>query len=223
MHSLLLSLGMHTAYQRHSMSRGLLSWTHLYIVAIALASAGPLLGQAAGRQLLNSERIQANFGTYGIEVLEQGERVRVSNLYSFPRAGDRTCRTFAVVQYAASIDPAIKAEHAAIVAGGSIGAVFAASGWEVRKRNLSYDEIPATPKLATLMRVAANTPLAEHVYVLDVVKGARTIEYATVAEIHHPSYLRVVDLVKIYGPVNAEQSRAPSVSAMRELAAQRAR
>jgi hypothetical protein len=205
------------------MSPGLSRWTHLYIVAAALWLPLAVLAQPAGRELLNSERIQANFGTYGIEVLEQDQNVRVSNLYSFPRAGDRTCRTFAVVQYAPSMDPAIRAEHAAIVAGGSIGAVFAASGWEVRKRNLRYGELPATAKLASLMRIATDTQLAEHVYALDVVKGGRTIEYATIVEIHHPAYLRLADLTKIYGPVSVEQSRAVSVSAMRALAAQRAR
>ena len=214
---------MHTAYHPRS-SPPRRPWrTHLYIGAIAIALAGPAPGQPAGRELLNSERIQANFGTYAIEVLEQDQNVRVSNLYSFPRAGDRTCRTFAVVQYAPSMDPAIRAEHAAILAGDSIGAVFAASGWEVRKRHSSYAEIPATAKLAALMRISADTPLAEHVYALDVVKGGRTIEYASVVEIHHPSYLRLADLVKIYGPVGAEQSQAVSVSAMRALAAQRAR
>jgi hypothetical protein len=214
---------MHTAYHRRSRSPGSSWWTHLYIAALALALAGPAPSQPAGRELLNSERIQANFGTFAIEVLEQDQNVRVSNLYSFPRAGDRTCRTFAVVQYARTMDPAIRAEHAAIIAGDSIGAVFAASGWEVRKRHLSYAERPATAKLAALMRIAVDTPLAEHVYALDVVKGGRTIEYATIAETHHPSYLRLADLVKIYGPVDAEQSRAVSVSAMRALVAERAR
>jgi hypothetical protein len=214
---------MHAACRRHSASHR--SWwkTHLYIAAVALLTQAPAPAQAPAPELLNSERIAANFGTYGIAVLEQDEHVRVSNLYSFPRAGDRTCRTFAVVQYAPSIDPAIKTQHAAILAGGSIGAVFAASGWRVQKRNLSYAEVPATAKLAALMRIAVNTPLAEHVYALDVVKDGRTIEYASIVEIHHPSYLRVIDLVKIYGPVSAEQSRASAVSALRALAEQRAR
>ena len=216
---------MHTAYHRPSESPALSWWTHLYIAALALALAvvGPAPCQPAGREMLNSERIQANFGTFAIEVLEEDRNVRVSNLYSFPRAGDRTCRTFAVVQYAPSVDPAIRAEHAAIAAGNPIGATFAASGWEVRKRHLSYAERPATAKLAALMRISVDTPLAEHVYALDVVKGGRTIEYATIAEVHHPSYLRVADLVKIYGPVDPEQSRAASVSAMRALVAERAR
>jgi hypothetical protein len=213
---------MHTASRLRS--RSIRSWwgTHLYIV-VALLVQAPAPGQPPARELLNSERIAANFGTYGIEVLAQDDHVRVSNLYSFPRAGDRTCRTFAVVQYPSSIDPAIRSQQAAIVAGGSIGAVFAASGWQVRKRNLSYTEFPATAKLAALMRIAVDTPLAEHVYALDVAKNGRTIEYASIVEIHHPSYLRVIDLVKLYGPVDVEQSRAPSVSALRALAEQRAR
>jgi len=212
---------MHPAYRPRPGSRR--SWwgTHLYIVAIALLVQTPLLGQPA-KELLNSERIAANFGTYGIEVLQQDEHVRVSNLYSFPRAGDRTCRTFAVVQYAPTIDPAIKAEHAAIVAGGSLGDVFAAKGWKIQKRHLSYTELPATAKLATLMRIAVNTQLAEDVYSLAVSKDGRTIDYATIVEIHHPSYLRVADLVKIYGPADAEQSKSVTVSAARALAAQRA-
>jgi hypothetical protein len=214
---------MHTAYHRRSRAPGLSWWTHLYIGAIALALAGPAAGQPAGRELLNSERIQANFGTFAIEVLEQDQNVRVSNLYSFPRAGDRTCRTFAVVQYARTMDPAIRAEHAAIIAGDSIGAVFAASGWEVRKRHLSYAERPATAKLAALMRIAVDTPLAEHVYALDVVKDGRVVQYASIVETHHPAYLRVADLVKLYGPIEVDESRAVSVSALRALAAQRAR
>ena len=84
------------------------------------------------------------------------------------------------------------------------------------------NELAATAKVASLMRIPVNTPLAEHVYALDVVKGGRTIEYAAIVEIHHPSYLRVADLTKIYGPVNVEQSKAVSVSALRALAGQRA-
>ena len=142
---------------------------------------------------MNSERIAAAFGTYGVEVLEQDEQVRVSNLFSGAGA-DKTCRTFAIVRYAPRIDAAVRAEHAEIVAGGSIGAVFAAHGWEVRKTHLGYSERPASARLASLMRVDVGTPLAEHVYVLDVVKDGRKIEYAALAEIHHPDYLDLADL-----------------------------
>jgi hypothetical protein len=199
------------------------SWrTHLYIVAIALLVQGPSPGQPSqpARELLNSERIAAAFGSYGVEVLEQDAEVRVSNLFS--TAGEEnTCRTFAIVRYASPVDPAVSAEHAAIVAGGSIGAVFAARGWDVRKSHLSYSERPATPKLAALMRIAAGVPLAEHVYVLDAVKDGRAIEYAALVEIHHPEYLSLDDLAKIYGAVN--DNRTELVSQLRATAADRAR
>ena len=187
-----------------------LSWrTHLYIVALAL------VGQAAFAQvapeLLNSERIAAAFGSYGIEVLEQDGAVRISNLYS-ATGGERTCRTFAVVRYE-PISPELREEHAAIVAGGSIGAVFAAAGWEVRKTHLRYGEIEATPRLAALMGIESGTRLALHVYALDVARAGRTHSYAVLAEIHHPAYLGSDDLSAIYGPAD-EAPRPQSVAAV---------
>lgn len=186
------------------------SWrTHLYIVASALV---PLAGFAQpARELLNSERIAAAFGNYGIEVLEQDDAVRVSNLYS-TTDGDRTCRTFAVVRYEA-IDPEIREEHTAIVSGGSIGAVFAAAGWEVRKTHLRYGELAATPRLSTLMGTAAGTPLGMHVYALDVAREGLTHPYAVLVEIHHPDYLGSDDLQAIYGPAD-EAARPESTAAV---------
>jgi hypothetical protein len=195
------------------------SWwrTHLYIVAIAVAAHVPSLGQPP-REILNSERIAAVFGNYGVEVLEQDEAVRVSNLYS-EADGERTCRTFAVVRYG-RIDTELRREHAAIVAGGSIGAVLAAAGWEVRKTHLHYATVGATPKLASLMQVAAGTPLAAHVYALDVAKAGRTLEYAALVEIHHPDYLGSDDLVAIYGP--ADEAARPGLGATTLATAERA-
>jgi hypothetical protein len=95
--------------------------------APAFAQA-PAAAPAGTRELLNSERIAARFGSYGIAVIESDGRVRVSNLFS-GRDGERTCRTFAVVRYPDRVDPALAAEHDEIVRGGSIGAVFAARGW----------------------------------------------------------------------------------------------
>jgi hypothetical protein len=191
------------------------SWrTHLYIVALALVSQAAF-GQA-GRELLNSERIAAAFGSYGIEVLEQDDAVRVSNLYS-TAGGEQTCRTFAVVRYE-RIGPELREEHAAIVAGGSIGAVFAANGWEVRKTHLRYGRLAATPRLSGLMRIQAGAPLSMHVYALDVARAGRTYEYALLAEIHHPAYLRNEDLRAIYGPAD-ELARPEGVDALLAAAA----
>ena len=71
------------------------------------------------------------------------------------------------------------------------------------------------------MRVAADTPLAEHVYALDVVKDGRTIEYALIVEIHHPDYLTRRRSRKIYGPVDASDHEA-SRGADRRSACRRA-
>ncbi len=163
-------------------------------VLAALAAAG----QPPTRELLNSERIQQAFGSYGVEVLANDTRARVTNLYS-TEAGSKTCRTFAVVRFPAVIDAAVATEHATITNGGSIGAVFAANGWRVLKTHLAFRELEATPRLASLMHVAVGTRLVEHAYVLDVARDGKTVEYAALVEIHHPNYLKREDLERIYG------------------------
>jgi hypothetical protein len=172
----------------------------LVALALTVASAAPdqATAQPRGRELLNSERIEQAFGSYGVEVLASDGRTRITNLYSSD-GGMMTCRTFAVVRLPAAIDAALAAEHAAITAGGSIGAVFAANGWRVVKTHLAFRDVAATPRLASLMRVPAGTRLAADAYVLDVEKQGRTLPYAALLEIHHPGYLTVADLARIYG------------------------
>jgi hypothetical protein len=182
------------------------TWLHTIITLAALLAAGLAQAQAQppGRELLNSERIAQRFGSYGVEVLASDRRTRVSNLFS-GQGESKICRTFAVVRFPASIDPAVAAEHTAILRGGSIGAVFSANGWRVLKTHLYYGEVRATPRLAALMHVAEGTSLAEHAYVLDVAKDDKTVEYAALVEIHHPAYLVQTDLVRIYGTADASQ------------------
>lgn len=187
----------------------------LLVALVAFAASA----QEPARELLNSERIEREFGSYGIEVLEASESVRVSNLFS-TAADARTCRTFAIVRYPTALDPAVHAEHARIVAGGSIGAVFAQSGWQVRKTHLHYDEIHATERLAALMHVSIGARLAEHVYVLDVAKAGRVIEYAALVEIHHPDYLTRDELASIYGRASAT-GREDLVRTLLAVAAER--
>ena len=164
----------------------------------SLFNSSRAAGQPPTRELLNSERIQQAFGSYGVEVLVNDTRARVTNLYS-TEAGSKVCRTFAVVRFPAVIDAAVAAEHATIKNGGSIGAVFAANGWRVLKTHLAFRELEATPRLASLMHVAVGTRLAEHAYVLDVARDGKTVEYAALIEIHHPDYLKRADLERIYG------------------------
>jgi hypothetical protein len=204
--------------------------TALFAVALAIAwlGVGDVAAQAeraptaAGdrRELLNSERIAQRFGSYAITVLESDGRVRVSNLYSEGPDGG-ICRTFAVVRYPDSVDPAVATEHDEIVRGGSIGAVFASHGWKVGKTNLRFLEVDATPHVAELMHVAAGARLAAHAYVLDVTKDGRSIEYALLVEIHHPEYLKLADLGAIYGSASAA-GRERSLDALLTTAAQKA-
>jgi hypothetical protein len=193
----------------------------LAVAAAAAVAVAPVFTQPPGRELLNSERIAAAFGSYGVEVLAQDNALRISNLYS-REAGVTTCRTFAIVRYPSAVNPLVATEHAAIVAGGSLGAVFAERGWQVRKTHLHYGEIEASARLAEIMRVAPGTRLAEHVYVLEVAKGDRVVEYAALVEIHHPDYLRLANLESIYGPADAA-SRGPLVTTLLATARERSR
>jgi hypothetical protein len=131
-------------------------------------------------------------------VLESDATTRVSNLYS-EHAGKRICRTFAVVRYPPSVDARLASEHAAILAGGSIGATFTARGWTVVKTHRYAGEVATTPRLATLMGGIDTPRLAVHVYALSVFKDDMHGEYATIAEVHHPDYLGLDDVQEIYG------------------------
>jgi len=77
-----------------------------------ITAQAPLVtsSEAELRPLLNSERIAMEFGSYGIDVLENDARVRVSNLYSVHQ-GTKICRTFAVVQFPELIENAYSVEH----------------------------------------------------------------------------------------------------------------
>ncbi|HET7133350.1 MAG TPA: hypothetical protein VFJ95_13930 [Gammaproteobacteria bacterium] len=194
------------------MAACLLSFTALCLAfgtpATAPRAQPPAAAPAAVRELLNSERIEQKFGSYGIAVLRSDARLRVANLYSESRsaAGEterRTCRTFAVTRYPDEVAAAFAAEHREILAGGSIGAVFAAHGWRVTKAHLYYGERAAAPHVAELMRVAPGARLALDAYVLEIAKGDARFEYASIVEIHHPDYLALPDLATIYGPPNA--------------------
>jgi hypothetical protein len=175
----------------------------LAVLSLAAALGAAAQAQTDGeREPLNSERIEARFGSYGIEVLASDERLRVSNLFS-THDGERVTRTFAVVRYPTRVDPAFAAEHAAVLAGGSIGATFVAGGWDVVKTHRYFGEVESTARLRGLMATDA-ARLAVHVYELDIVKDEegrrRRFTYATISEVHHPEYLRLDDVVEIYAP-----------------------
>lgn len=151
-------------------------------------------------ELLNSERIEATFGSYGIEVLQNDNRVRRSNLYSVSD-GVRTCRTYAVVQFLEQPDARTEEEHSKIVLGGSIGEVFKSHGWRIFKQTLYAGDIHiggSETELAWLMHLDGENVLAMHVYRLLIEKGDTTVNYATIIEVHHPEYLDIAALRRLY-------------------------
>jgi hypothetical protein len=172
------------------------------VCALGLAVAfgvGAQLPTPPERELLNSERIEQVFGSYGLEVLSSTPTLRVSKLFS-THDEQEICRTFAVVAYPHEIDDAFAAEHSAILDGDSIGATFAAGGWRISKVHHYFGELPSTAKVEALMGGIGPSRLALHVYTLRVSGGGVEIDYASIVEVHHPDYLDLTDLVELYGP-----------------------
>ena len=148
----------------------------------------------------NSDRIRLKFGSYGIEIVENELRIRVSNLYSTSE-GVRTNRTFAVVMYPAVIEPALRKEHAAIIAGQSIGIVFREHGWQIDKRHQYIGELEAPAGIWSVDSVFGDigeTQPVIHVYSLIVKKDKHEFHYASIAEVHHPEYLEFEELKSIF-------------------------
>jgi len=149
---------------------------------------------------LNSERIEERFGSYGIEVLSTESSVRRSNLYS-SEDGIRICRTYAIVRFVDELTPRVAAVHADVLAGGSIGATFKSTGWQIGKVTLYVGSIALDDPEHTvgkLMQLTEPAELGVHAYQLVLEKDSQTIDYATIIETHHPDYLSVSDLEKMY-------------------------
>ena len=159
------------------------------------------LSCASSSAELNSERIARKYGSYGVEVIENTDNIRVSNLYSM-EANRRVCRTFAVVGISREIDSSFAVEHAQILEGASIGAVFKRNGWNIEKRHQYIGEMTIgkqATRLARVMRLKPPTIVAVHNYMLTVSKDGSAFDYAIITEVHHPDYLTISTLWAIYG------------------------
>lgn len=171
----------------------------LYVLAAALSAS------AMESEVLNSERIAQRFGNYGIDVLDAKPGLRRSNLYSITD-NERICRTYAVVKFSDQTPWENNEEHVKVLAGGSIGAVFKQSGWEIVKETLfvgSFSADSSAAELLQLMQLDGSKKLAMHAYTLKVHKDDITVDYATIIEAHHPDYLTEADLLRLF-PVSAE-------------------
>lgn len=173
----------------------LLSSTNM---ALAKAEACPAYEQL--RPLLNSERIQSCFGSYGVEVLEQQGNLRISSLYSLD-GESRITRTLAISEFASDLPASLEIAYQAIRAGASMGATLESAGWRVEKRHRYLGEIAISPNFRCMSGLPENHPgtlLAVQVYDLWVVREQQEFRFALLAELHDPRYLTLKDLHSIY-------------------------
>ena len=181
--------------------------------------AAALSACATETVLLNSERIEQNFGSYGIDVLASEAGLRRSSLYSL-QGNERICRTYAIVSFNEDLDSSYGPEHSKVLAGNSLGEVFKANGWSMHKQTLHIGSFkidrPAS-EINQLMQLVAAKTLASHVYQLLLAKDEQLFEYATIVEAHHPDYLTQSDLLDIYHYDNSESLSAESLAELIDL------
>lgn len=164
--------------------------------------------------LLNSERIQQRFGSYGIKVLPSEPGLRRSSLYSIDD-GRPVCRTYSVVRFADQPHDGYREEHAKVLAGNSIGAIFRSHGWDIHKQTIYIGSLllPArSTRIGQLMHISDQDELALHVYQLLLARNDQVFEYATIVEAHHPEYLSQSGLFELYEYDESTGLSPPAVS-----------
>lgn len=166
------------------------------------------------RPLLNSERIRSCFGSYGVEVIHQDSRLRVSSLYSL-EGEERITRTLAISEFTSDLPASLNEAYKAIRAGASMGATLEDAGWRVEKRQRYSGEVAASAALGCLSNPPepeAQSLLAVQVYDLYVVREEEVVRFALLAELHDPRYLTLPDLQQIHGPVAPQLQQADAGS-----------
>lgn len=173
---------------------------HFSQIARTLAAL-TLAACSATERPLNSERILAEFGSYGLEVLSYANGLRRASLYSV-HGSSKITRTYAIVHFDDVPKEIAANEHARILAGASIGATFKAAGWTISKATLYIGTVSPgrdVHSMATLMNLDEASGLAMHVYKLGLRKDSQHIDYATIIEVHHPDYMDPDRLQRLYG------------------------
>lgn len=181
--------------------------------------AAALSACATETVLLNSERIERQFGSYGIDVLASEAGLRRSSLYSIEQ-NERACRTYAIVSFKEDQDSSYGPEHAKVLAGNSLGEVFKANGWSMHKQTLhigSFTIDRSATEISQLMQLAENRTLALHVYQLLLAKDEQIFEYATIVEAHHPDYLTQSNLLDTYHYDDSESLSEKSLADLIDL------
>jgi len=180
----------------------------VFIAALALTAACSEPG-------LNSDRIERRYGSYGVELLEQGADMRLSCLYSLD-GERRICRTVAIVWFERPAAPELDAADRLIRAGASIGATFEQLGWQVEKSNLYVGEFRLeSPALGARMGISIPATLALHAYRFRAARGDDSLNYATIVELHHPEYLERADVERLYRGLPHEPVTGEDLEALR--------
>ena len=150
--------------------------------------------------LLNSERIEKKFGSYGIDIVQSDNQSRVSFLYSLDpnNKNKKNYHTLAIVKFKETRKVSII--HEKILNGGSIGKSFKKEGWEIDKTNHQMMVISNPDKLLfkSWLPQISDENLALHFYELNVKTENHYYLYAEILEIHHPKYLGFNDLTEVY-------------------------
>ncbi|MDJ0760298.1 MAG: hypothetical protein QNJ19_12925 [Woeseiaceae bacterium] len=160
---------------------------------------------------LNSEKIEAKYGSYHIDVIASDGRTRQSALSSESN-GTRVCRTFALTQFSDEGDA--PSAHGTIRGGASIGATLQRDGWSILKSTIHVGHITITDRqhtVAQLMHLQTPAKLALHIYKLSIEKDGDVVDYATISEIHHPDYLTEDDVRALFSLDTAKSVKPPQV------------
>ena len=174
--------------------------SYLCSVVLAVAAcAGPIKEVQPVLQdpRLNSERISARFGSYGIDVRYADAHWRIAELYSGTGAKRRT-RTLAIVEFADTAPAELEPELAAIRGGRSIGRTLTEAGWRVDKHTLWAGEIGSDllePPIRALLCGKPDEPIALWRYRLAATRGNQAIDVVRITELYDPEYLTREELM----------------------------
>jgi len=162
---------------------------------------------------LNSQNIEARYGSYEIDLVEPGPLIRRAVMSSVDK-GVRTCRTFALTEFIGRGEPEGSAARERILSGASIGATLLSEGWKLSKQTIHLGSVAVnepTHRLLALMRLQAPQTLALHVYQMHIGRAHPDVEYATIGELHHPDYFTLDALRKTFSAPEKRQRDAERI------------
>lgn len=151
-------------------------------------------------EFLNSQKIEARYGSYDVDMLASDGLTRQSALSSISDDG-KVCRTFALTKFTDAVDELGLDIQRRIDDGASIGATLKQDGWNILKATIHIGRIDiddADHPVLSLMRLDVPQTLALHIYRLTIEKNGESLDYATISEMHHPDYLTEDDVRDLF-------------------------